>query len=289
MHQTSRLLIVVAVSTAVAVGQASQRPSFEVASIHPTDVSSQVQPEFGLRIDGAQVRGVNLTFKDYIGIAYRVKPYQISGPEWISSQRFNITATMPRGMPSVTDMLQTLLEERFDLMLHHEKKDFPVYELGVSKTGLKITADPVDPDLEKADAGATMTGTGSNQGVSMSFGRGSSYTFAENRYVAKRLTMTNLAESLERFLDRPIVDATQLKGAYSLTLELTPEDYRAMLVRAALSAGYVLPPEALRAMDDGSFGSLIASLQKLGLALDSRKSPLDLLIIDRVQKSPTEN
>ena len=78
----------------------------------------------GARVDGAQFRTTYLTLKDYIGMAYRLKLYQISGPDWIGTDRFDVAATLPQGtLPSQTPaMMQALLEERFQLKSHREQK-----------------------------------------------------------------------------------------------------------------------------------------------------------------------
>jgi uncharacterized protein (TIGR03435 family) len=86
-----------------------------------------------------------------------------------------------------------------------------------------------------------------------------------------------------------MVDMTDLKGSYDFILDVTPEDYRAMLIHAAVAAGVSLPPEALRLLDGASLPSLFDAVQKVGLKLDARKAPLDLLIIDDARKNPTDN
>ena len=188
-------------------------------------------------------------------------------------------------------MLQRLIEDRFQVKMHREKKDFPVYALEITKGGLKIAVDPADPDAAKSDANtpANTNVSGSAQGVSIDFGRGSSYTFANNRFEAKKLTMANVVRALELYTDRPVVDMTDLTGTYDFTLEITAEDYQAMLVRAAVTAGLTLPPDALRLLDGATLPSLFDSLQKVGLQLDARKAPLDVLVIDEVRKTPTDN
>lgn len=232
-----------------------------------------------------------LTVKDYIGMAYRVKLYQISGPDWIGSDRFDIAATIPPGVPTtqMPEMMQSLLEERFQIKIHREKKDFQVYALEVAKGGLKMQESAPDPNAEDTKAPLDITGTGSFQGISINLGRGSSYTFANNKFEAKRVTMATLAAILERFVDRPIVDMTELKGSYDLALDVTQEDYRAMLIHAAVAAGVTLPPEAMRLLDSASLASLFDALQKVGLKLDASKAPLDLLVIDEARKTPTDN
>jgi uncharacterized protein (TIGR03435 family) len=270
-------------------------PGFEVASIRPSPAGAPPQGTVGgLRIDGAQLRTSYMTLKDYIGMAYRVKLYQVSGPDWIGTERFDIVATLPEGaLPAqAPGMLQSLLAERFQLSFHREQKDFPVYALEIVPGGLKLTEAPPDPDLINADARApqAFTGGGSNQGVSMNLGRGSSITFSNSKFEAKRLNMATVAGTLERFLDRPVVDTTALKGEYDFSFNVTEEDYRAMLIRSAVVAGVILPPEVLRLLDSSSSPrSLFDALEKLGLRLVARKAPLDVLVIDKVSKTPTEN
>jgi uncharacterized protein (TIGR03435 family) len=234
-----------------------------------------------------------LTLKYYIATAYRVKQYQVSGPDWISSDRFDISATIPAGVSTtqMPEMLQRVIEERFQLKMHREKKDFPVYALEITKGGLKIVVNPADPDAAKSDANtpANTNVSGSAQGISIDFGRGSSYTFANNRFEAKKLTMANVVRALELYTDRPVVDMTDLTGTFDFTLEITAEDYQAMLVRAAVTAGLTLPPDALRLLDGATLPSLFDSLQKVGLKLDARKAPMDVLVIDEVRKTPTDN
>src|SRR5215471_1883303 len=186
-------------------GQNPARPSFEVASIRPSAPGPPPQGvAAGARIDGAQFRTTYLTLKDYIGVAYRLKLSQISGPDWIGTDRFDVAATLPEGtLPAqVSSMLQTLLEERFQLKFHRDKKEFPIYALEIEKSGLKMTETPPAPESEKADPRAPQefTGAGSSQGVVINLGPGSSISFSNNKLEAKRLTMASLAGTLERFL-----------------------------------------------------------------------------------------
>ena len=271
------------------------RPSFEVASIRPSVGAPQAGVAVGARIDGAQFRTAFLTMKDYIAMAYRLKLYQVSGPEWIATERFDVVATLSEGtLPAqAPEMMQSLLEERFQMKTHREKKEFPVYALVIAKGGpkMKETAPDADPAKPDAKAPQEFTGGGSNQGVSLNLGQGSSFTFANNKFEAKKLSMATVAGILERFLDRPIVDATDLKGDYDFSVDVTPEDYQAMLIRSAVVAGVILPPNVLRLIEGTSPmpGSLFDGLEKVGLRLEARKAPLDLLVVDSTLKKPTEN
>jgi len=274
----------------MAFAQDSPQPEFEVATIRPSAQGPQDGVTAGVRIDGAQIRCASLTLKDYIGMAYRVKLYQISGPDWIGSDRFDISATLPPGTAAqIPEMMKSLLEDRFQIKIHHDKKDFPVYVLEVAKGGLRMQESAPDPNAEDAKAPLNITGGGSAQGVSVNLGRGSSYTFGNNKFEAKRLTMTALAGNLERFVDRPIVDMTDLQGSYDFALDITDEDYRVMLIHAGVNAGVSLPPQALRLLDGASTPSLFDAMQKVGLKLDPRKAPLDVVVVDSARKTPTEN
>jgi uncharacterized protein (TIGR03435 family) len=289
--------VILSILAPVAVlGQAApSRLEFEVASIKASEQpGAGGQVNVGLRLDGAQVHIKYLSIKEYLGMAYSMRNYQISGPDWIASDRFDIDAKLPAGSArgQIPDMLQALLADRFELKLHRDKKEFPVNALVIGKGGLKMTEAKEEAGGETSDAAkapVNVTASGSRYGVTVSLGPGSYYVFADNKLDAKKLSMASLAETLTRFMDRPVVDMTDLKGRYDFTLEFTAEDYRAMTIRSALAAGVQLPPEARQALIGVNDDSIFASIQKLGLKLEPRKAPLDVLVVDHVRKTPTEN
>ena len=100
---------------------------------------------------------------------------------------------------------------------------------------------------------------------------------------------TERPTALSRYEADPVLDMTGLSGAYDFGLELTPEDYRAMLIRTALAAGVQLPPEAVRLLDAGVGDSLAAGLANLGLKLERRKAATEMIVVDKALKTPTEN
>jgi uncharacterized protein (TIGR03435 family) len=288
MKLSSRLLSAVLVS----ISAFGQRPEFEVASIKPSPPTAPAQVSIGVHIDGARVSYSSLALKDYIRLAYRVKLYQAQGPDWIASERYEIAATLPAGAnrDQVPDMLQTLLADRFQLKMHHETKEFPVYALVVGKGGLKMKESAIDSDSpDAAKAPVNVTASGSAAGTTVNYGAGSSFTFANNRFEGKKLSMADLADTLGRFVDRPVIDMTELKGNYDSSIEFSPEDFRAMQIRLAISAGVVLPPQVLQMLDGASGDSLPTALQTLGLRMEPRKAPLDVLVIDHAEKTPTAN
>jgi len=291
MTMTRSVLLSLLIS-GFAFGQTAGRPEFEVASIKPSAPLVD-RVNIGVHVDGAQVRCTDLSLKDYIRMAYTVKDYQILGPDWIAGARFDIAAKVPEGgRDKVRDMIQALLVDRFQMKFHHESKEFPVYALVLAKGGPKMKESPLDPE-EPAPGGGrgavSVTGSGGRGGTTINLGRGSSFSFADNKLAVKKLTMAQFAETLARFVDRPVVDMTGLTPAYDFTLEFTPEDFRAMMIRSAIIAGVVLPPEAMKLLEGNSGDSIFAAIQTVGLKLESRKAPLDVMVIDQILKAPTEN
>jgi uncharacterized protein (TIGR03435 family) len=284
------ILCLCLLTTVVAFGQT--RKEFEVASIRPVGDQPANQVTAGLHIDGSQVRITSLSMKDYISLAYRMRLNQIAGPDWIGSVRFDIAAKLPDGasQDDVLGMLQVLLTERFQIKMHREMKEFSVYALGVAKTGLKLTPSVTEDEIKKADRGAiNVAAGGSGAGVAINFGQGAYLALGEKSMEIKKLDMPTIADMLTRFLDRTVVDQTNLKGGYDLELGLTPEDRLTMLIRSAVTAGVVLPPQALALLDGASNDSLSEALKKVGLTLEAQKAPLEVLVIDQIQKTPTEN
>ena len=278
-----------------AFGQApAARPEFEVASIKVSPPIAPATVSIGVHIDGARVSYNFLSLKDYIRIAYGVKLHQVVGPDWIASERYDIAATLPAGArrEQVPDMMQALLADRFQVKIHRDSKEFAVYALTVGKGGLKMKESAPDPENDSGAAGkgaVDVTASGSAAGTTINFGRGSYLTFANNKFEGRKLTMASFADSLGRFADRPVVDMTELKGNYDFTIEFSPEDFRAMQIRAAISAGVVLPPQVLQMVESASGDSLPTALQTIGLKLESRKAPIEVLVIDHAEKTPTAN
>ena len=273
---------------------APTRPEFEVASIKPSIAApAGGQVHVGVQIDGAQVHCTYLSLKDYLRIAYQVKDFQVTGPDWMASERFDIHAKLPTGgRGQFRDMLQTLLESRFQIKMHRASKEFPVYAVVVGKGGLKLKESPLDPEPEGAEGGrgaVNVTATGGRGGTTINYGRGAYFTLADNKIESRKLSMEALADSIGRFVERPVVDMTELKGTYDLNLEFTPEEYRVLLIRMALSAGVNLPAEAMKLLEGASDESLFKGLQQMGLKLESRKAPLEVIVIDSVIKTSIEN
>jgi uncharacterized protein (TIGR03435 family) len=303
-------------------------PSFEVASIKP---APPIEPakimagkmHIGMSIDAARVDIGNLSLADLIRTAYRVKAYQLSGPDWMSSQRYDVLAKMPEGVSKdkVPEMLQALLAERFKLTVHHTTKEEQVFALVVGKNGPKLkeaaaepAAAPTDPAPPKP--GAIVMGSGENQvrvnpssdgkGATVAGGPMGQMKFSMGeggmmRLEFARITMPALVEVLARFTDRPVIDKTELKGTYQIGLDLSMEEMRAMARVQAASIGVAMPGPAggggdtkgpsspADAASTPSGSSILGAVQQLGLKLDPQQTPVDTLVVDHLEKTPTEN
>jgi uncharacterized protein (TIGR03435 family) len=270
----------------------AQSPQFEVASIKPFDPSAPGQVLGGVHVDGAQIRVAGLSLRDLLAMAYKIKATLITGPDWTATERFDISATLPAGSAraQLPEMMQALLAERFHVKVHNDKKEFPVYALLVGNAmKMKESAPDSDADKDQPKGAGGVVSTSAGNGINVNYGHGSSYTFANNRFDAHKLTMAIFAGNLERFADRQIVDMTGLTAPYDFAFDVIPEDYRAMLLRSAVWAGVNLPPQAQKMLDDSSPAALGDALQQIGLKLEARKAPLDVLVIDDALKTPTAN
>jgi len=284
----SHLSLFALLGSAVLFGQT--KPAFEAASIRPAPMQTNVN--IGLHIDGSQTRFTYISLNDYIARAYRLKSFQIIGPGWLTSEKFDIAAKLPEGatVAELPEMLQSLLEERFHLKIHRDKKDFSVYSLEVARGGLKLKELPADSAAPESPAGSlNVTVTVDASAVGRSFGNGSTLTFSAHGFEGAKVSMRALADTLSWYVDRPVVDMTDLKGNYDLSLEISADDYRAMGIRSAVVAGVALPPALAAELDRPWGASLTDALRKAGLTLELRKSPLEVIVIDNIDKTPTAN
>jgi uncharacterized protein (TIGR03435 family) len=293
-----------------------QTATFEVASIKPAAPLSpgqfmSGQAHVGIRIDAARVDIGSMSLADLIRVAYRVKAYQVSGPDWMSSERFDVLAKLPEGASreQVPEMLQALLAARFKLTVHRESKEHAVYALVVGKNGPKLKESPPDADapasgnapmaLGDVNPQVSVSGRGENTQVAISGGEiGTAHMSVgpggTMHLEAPKMTMAALADTLTRFFDRPVVDLTEIKGSYQVVMDLSMEDLR----NAARNFGMMAPgmgggrggerPAADAASDPGGL-SIFAAVQQLGLKLEPRKVPLEGIVIDHLEKAPTEN
>jgi uncharacterized protein (TIGR03435 family) len=205
----------------------------------------------------------NTTLKGIIMGAYDVREYSFSGPDWLSSVRFDINAKYPPEESAQISpeqrrlarrlMMQNLLAERFKLETHRETKMLPGYALLVAKKGAKLKP------AEKPDGTSMSTSDTSLNGFGM--------------------TVANLANMLGSVLQGPVADMTGIDGRFDMKLEWSADDAR----RAGGGDGG-------EAKSPDTRPSIFTALQEtLGLRLESRKVPVETLVVDRIERTPTEN
>ena len=305
----------------------AQNPTFDVASIKPTAPQEMGRIMVRMGGDPGRIDWVNVSLRDVVRTAYGVKDYQVSGPDWMTSARFDIQAKYPPDTPIETRnlMLQALLAERFSLKVHKESKETQTYNLVVGKNGHKLKkADPNaltnmmleapggrginDRDVRGGPggpspahgaaggaavgggrAGAAVGGPGGPGGG----GRGMTMMRMEGpgklAMSTKSTSLPNFAEMLARQVGKPVFDETKLEGLFDIDLEFKPEAGMGGMVRMAGPGG---PPhgDGGPAPDAVEAPSIFTAVQdQLGLKLESKKGPIETIVVDSANKTPTEN
>ena len=265
--------------------QTSPTISFEAASIKP-NVSNAIRRSIGF--PAGRFVATNAPLGQLIAVAYGApgrpgsepRPnYRIAGgPDWISSDRFNVEARVSGGVVRGTEaarriqlMLQTLLAERFKLKVITETKELPAYVLVVGKNGPKLQRSKLE-EKDCTEAAATPNDIPCHE-IHGGMGRGMH---------AKAVDMGDVTMFVENWADRPVIDQTGLTGLY----ELETDGWAPMRPRPARPGGEQTAEDL--AMADPTRLTLFQVFDKLGLKLEGRKAPVETFVIDRVEK-PTEN
>ena len=317
MRKVTAWIVVLTIGIATASAQqAATKKAFEVASIKasaPLDPQKMLsgQQRVGMKTDAGRVDIENWSILELLNAAYKVSPTRLTGPGWgsgfnpLTASRYDIHATFPQGATAddVPEMLQSLLAERWKLAFHNEQKEQQVLALLVGKDGPKMLPSPTeapgdaanttnrpDPIQVSGDPQKGMTIRGAGQVGSLKISRTPEGTI---RLEAERLTMAQLADSLVQFVGRPVVDQTGLTGNYQVAFEMSIADVLAaaraagMQMPGAPGAGGAGPADA--AADPSGGTTAYKTVEKLGLKLEQRKASVDYMVIDRLEKTPTED
>jgi len=280
----------------VLFGQTAVPPNFEVASIKeslPLSIENSQAGQFhvGMHINGFRADYGFMSLADLIPYAYRVKRYQLSGPGWLSETRWDILAKVPAGQPAdrAPEMMQNLLAERFKLAIHRENREQSVYALVIGSGRLRIKEAAAE---EEAPAPPRPTGPGTpGPGLSVSGGLTGTVRVTPGpkglQIQMAKITMTALADMLMQFMDRPIVNATDLQGNYQVTLDLSTDLMMGMPAAQKLTA--ILGLGSFGMAHDTAGAAVFQAVKDLGLDLKSRKTPVETIIVDHVERTPTAN
>jgi len=304
------------------------RLEFEVASVKPAPPPSGGMIRTGLTggpgsADPGRINYEFVNLRQVLAQAYGVKSYQISGPSTLDTERYNITAKVPAGTTKdqFGVMLQNLVADRFKMTVHREKKELSSYALVVAKGGVKMKVAAEDPAGSDAPPPSFGGSAGSPARLNMGkdgfpempkgIGRGGVAMMmmpGKMRMSGSGQTIARLCETLERQLDRAVVDMTELTAKYDFTLTFEPEQSKMM---AGLGRGPVGGPGAGSAGSGGGGVTIggpggggpdmhnadaetppnlfTAVQEQLGLKLEPRKILTELVVIDHLEKAPIEN
>ena len=204
--------------------------------------------------DRGILRASNMSLESMIMRAYGLKKYQLRGPDWLESLRFDMAARLPadiigdpsdRHSPSAQMMMRKMLADRFKLIVHVDHTDLPVYGLTVATDGIRF------PESQEVVSHST----------------------AKNGHYTGAVTMADFVEYLEWPADLPVVDMTALKGIYDITFDWKPA------VAADNSQS-----------NDAIWDGLRAAVEaQLGLRIRNRRAQIEVLVIDHVERAPTDN
>jgi uncharacterized protein (TIGR03435 family) len=307
-------LLVLAAS--LANGRAANKPlTFDAASVKVADkalipfVSHRMKGGPGTS-DPGRIAYTQITLIQLLMRAWDVEYYRIDGPAWLKgtlheTEQYTIIATMPpkTTKPQFRVMLQNLLVERFQIQLHHETRNFPGYELVVAPGGPKLR-EPANPDAPEPDHGPT--GEHGDDGfLVLPTGHGAGVRMPPTGGVYAKFQNCTIAELIDPYLrsfiqlstgaqTNHIVDKTGLAGKYDYSLKFDTHGLDIAVVvspgiRAASSGSSASDPGL--ASDPSGLPNLFSAMEKqLGLKLVKSKGfPLDTIVIDHIEKTPTEN
>jgi uncharacterized protein (TIGR03435 family) len=279
----------------VLLAQTESLPTFDVVSVKPNRSGQGialviVQP-------GGRMVAANVTIRQVILVAYKMENVQlVNAPDWTSSERFAIEARTNDATPTNTIrlMLRSMLAERFGLVAHTDRRDLPIVALTMSRSdkqpgpqlrpsgpecapirppdGVPMPPPPPPPPPGIANAGPMRIILETDEPNRRRCGA----MLMPGWMSARAITMPELTRSLTQLMRRPVRDETGLSGEFDLDVFFQPE---------GLGGALVGPPPAF--LSDAP--SLETALRDdLGLRLDSRRGPVDVLVVDRIER-PTEN
>jgi uncharacterized protein (TIGR03435 family) len=203
--------------------------------------------------DAGKISYVNVTLRDLIEKSLDLRRDQISSAGWVSSQRYDITAKFDPAISKgeIPELLASLLKERFQLKFHWDKKVMDIYALVSVKEGSKLHA------------------TAEQDGIRISRG-------PQGYQITGSATLKRLAELMGHTADRPVFDMTGQTGPFAIKLTWVPDSVRAS------------PQDAPVSPSDGP--TIFTALrEQLGLQLRPTKTEVKLLVVDGVNRTPTEN
>jgi uncharacterized protein (TIGR03435 family) len=247
--------ILTAIGATVFASFAAYGQTFDVASVKSAGTDCRGKRS----IDPQQVRYENFSLKGLVRDAYKVELYQSNAPDWFGSECFDLAAKLPEGASreQVPVMLQVLLAERFRMKVHKEVRQDRVYALVVARNGPR-------PKESKGHR---------PQGVEL---------HADGHMEFTSATLASFCSAMSVLMDRPVVDMTEIKGNFDITLNVSRDDL----------AGLKFPGDGAgteSVAENNASASVFAAMRELGLKLESRNAPMQHIVVDSAERVPTGN
>jgi uncharacterized protein (TIGR03435 family) len=239
--------------------QQAKSLQFEVATIRPGNPPLGVDSSTSAGGPGGLFRMVNMPLKQWVEMGLSVRDYALKAPSWLDTSRFDLDARPPVNQRATPEMMKTLLIERFGLKWHEELQSVSGYELVADK---KVLAKPSSL-LERLQGPGSSSGPGLIGGTNMS--------------------MSDFAGALGKVLGRPVVDATHLSGGFDIRLMWRPDNDAAVAEEKRYGKQYGID------VDNLPSSVSTALREQLGLRLQSAKVPSNVIVVDHINRQPTEN
>ena len=307
-----------ALALSVLAAACAQEPAFDAASVKPASVNPGgwvmiAAPTGGPGSgDPGRIHFPNISLKMLLTTAYDVKMLQVSGPPWLDTERYNVDATMPpdTSRDRFRAMLRNLLAERFRLQVHRETRELPVYALVVAKGGSKMhqsaetPAAPANTAVPPAISSQPKIGPDGFP-IDPMAGSGRAGLFGmmmpgRSRLIAHEQTMESLANRLTIQLTRMVKDETGLQGKYDFVLTYSTEGLPGSAAPMGGPPLASVPPSGSAAGASGTANvfvpggeappDLFSAIQsQLGLKLQAKKGPVEIIVVDHAEKVPVGN
>jgi uncharacterized protein (TIGR03435 family) len=284
--------------TLLGAGVYAQTPVFEVASVKHVPPANLPNPVFRASggpgsPDPEQIIYTNVPLSAVLFRAFDVQSFQFSYPKWLEDEHYDIRAKVPPGATQAQFrlMLQNLLAERFSLKFHTEERDLPGYELLVAKSGLRMkeasppTNEPITADdpgrggriaTQKDKDGLTELAPGRKARIALGTGPG------RTRISARLQSPGDLVEMCRNQTGQPVIDKTGLTGTYDFNIDFSRNGSVASPADPTSTA-------PLNELKDEAAPPFLIAIQSLGLRLQPAKLTFDVVVIDHIEKVPTEN
>ena len=289
------LLVPIAFAALALAQQQNPNVSFEAATVRPAAPTFGGADSLPAAPESADQVSYNaLSLRGLIATAYQVRKFQVDGPAWLDTEKFDVSGKLPAGARKEQSerMLRSLLEERFGLKVRREIRHLPVYEITVAKGGPKIGLNMTPSEFDVKQSKAPLSLVTRNKDGRMVFPVGIKGVYYEARTTWVRMfanvqSMRDLANLLSDRLGSLVVDETGIPGTYDFVLESATEIGKIQPAGMRPLPALIVTESPVPLRDAGP---LIEAVEdQLGLRLGKKKGKVDILVVEHADKRPKED